>query len=37
MLISVDFWKSMYGFAMDFRTRVFQLGNISEKKVAYGR
>jgi len=22
MLISVDFWKSMHGFAMDSRTRV---------------
>jgi len=21
MLISVDFWKSMHGFAMDYRTR----------------
>jgi len=25
MLISVDFWKSMYGYAMDSRTRVFNL------------
>jgi len=36
MLVSVDFWKSMHGFAMDSRTRVvlrFLMNNFSSWQV----
>jgi len=37
MLISVDFWKSMHGFAMDSRTRVrFVMGQMKLELIESG-
>jgi len=35
MLISVDFWKSMHGFAMDSRTRESFHSNYADWNVEY--